>query len=70
MMKQTPQTRTLAQALRISGSSENLAEQLGCDTAELDRWLAGDEPTPPGIYLKALDLVSLGTDHPTRARHK
>jgi hypothetical protein len=69
MMKQTPQTRTLAQALKMSGGAEKLAEQLGCGTAELDGWLAGDEPTPPAIYLKALDLVSSGTDHPP-ARHK
>ena len=58
MTKQTPQTRTLKRALQIAGSADALAERLECDAAKLGRWLSGDEPTPAGIYLRALDIVS------------
>lgn len=56
----TPQTRTLTRALKIAGSDERLAQHLACSTSQLTRWLAGDEATPPVIYLKVLDLVSQG----------
>jgi hypothetical protein len=58
MTKQTPQTRTLQRALQIAGNAGALAGLLGCDAAQLARWLAGDEPTPAEIYLRALDIVS------------
>ncbi len=58
--KDTAQTRTLKRALHIAGGEEKLARNLKCDAAQLRRWLAGDEETPSGVYLKALDVVSHG----------
>jgi hypothetical protein len=58
MGSDTPQTRTLGRAREIAGSVEALALMLGCDARALLSWLAGDEPTPSPVYLKALDIVS------------
>ena len=58
MGSDTPQTRTLRRALEIAGSSETLARMLQCEVATLLIWLAGEQPTPAQVYLKALDIVS------------
>jgi hypothetical protein len=58
MGSDTPQTRTLRRALEIAGSAEALALRLQCDARRLSGWLAGEEPTPSQVYLKALDIVS------------
>lgn len=60
MATPTPQTRTLMRALEVAGSAERLAQYLGCDKAQLARWITGDELAPSSIYLQALDLVSYG----------
>jgi len=60
MARSTAQTRTLKRALKIAGSEARLVELLGCKPAELRAWSAGERPTPPEVYLRALDIVSLG----------
>ena len=44
----------------IAGDEEKLAKLLGCGVTQLRRWISGEEPTPPPIYLRALDVVSSG----------
>jgi DNA-binding transcriptional regulator YdaS (Cro superfamily) len=60
MQTNTAQTRTLKRAASIAGSEEKLAQVLGCELAELRLWLSGEAPTPPQVYLRALDIVSNG----------
>jgi hypothetical protein len=60
MEPNTAQTRTLTRAVKIAGGEEKLAKLLPCDVAQLRRWIAGKEPTPPPVYLRALDIVSNG----------
>jgi hypothetical protein len=58
MGSDTPQTRTLKRALEIAGGTELLTTMLACDAPSLASWLSGDLPTPPEVYLRALDIVS------------
>ena len=64
----TPQTRTLRRAVEIVGSAESLAQLLLCEAESLAAWLSGQEPTPSGIYLRALDIVSGRRSTPTPPR--
>jgi hypothetical protein len=63
MAKDTPQTRTLKRALKLAGTRKGLADLLSADVADLSAWLSGDRATPAEIYLRALDLVSMGRLH-------
>lgn len=60
MPSDTAQTRTLQRALDTAGSAERLAELLHCELGQLALWLTGERPTPPDVYLRALDVVSGG----------
>jgi DNA-binding transcriptional regulator YdaS (Cro superfamily) len=60
MEQNNAQTRTLKRAARIAGSEERLAQLLGCEVAQLRVWTSGEQPTPPQVYLRALDIVSRG----------
>ena len=60
MEQNNAQTRTLKRAAKIAGSEDKLARLLGCDVAQLRLWASGEQPTPPHVYLRALDIVSHG----------
>ena len=60
MENNTAQTRTLKRAAAIAGGEEKLARLLGCEPSQLRHWMSGEEPTPPQVYLRALDVVSRG----------
>jgi DNA-binding transcriptional regulator YdaS (Cro superfamily) len=62
--------RTLQRALELSGSRKRLAELLGADAADLADWLSGALATPTEIYLRALDVVSLGPSNVDPPRRK
>jgi DNA-binding transcriptional regulator YdaS (Cro superfamily) len=49
--------RTLARAAEIVGGATELAFRLKVTPSHLTLWLAGLEPCPPSIFLKAVDLV-------------
>lgn len=59
-------TRTMHRAITTIGSAELLAAQLGASVAEVESWAAGLEDPPPGIFLKAIDIVAEGWSAPHR----
>lgn len=60
MAKDNPRTRTLARALEIVGSREELAKQLSTTLEELEAWLSGKVALPPRAFHGALDIVAGG----------
>jgi len=59
MARDTPHTRTFLHAIEALGSPERLAHALGASIAEVEAWAAGLAEPPPGVFLKAIDIVSL-----------
>jgi DNA-binding transcriptional regulator YdaS (Cro superfamily) len=49
---------TLRRAAQILGGEQQLALQLSVTPSHLGLWLAGVEPTPPKIFLRAVDVVT------------
>ena len=60
-------TRTIQRAIAMIGSAEQLAAQLGASVAEVEAWTVGLEDPPPGIFLKAIDIIAQGWSTPHRA---
>lgn len=60
-------TRTMHRAIATIGSAELLADKLGASVAEVESWTIGLEDPPPGIFLKAIDIVAEGWSTPHRA---
>ena len=56
--------RILERALENVGDEEKLAELLGIQTADLDRWISGRQLPPHHIFLRAVDLAFKGTSAP------
>lgn len=52
--------RTLERALEIVVTKERLAAVLQVQPTELEHYLAGHEPLPHQVFLKALDIVAAG----------
>ena len=60
-------TRTIQRAIGMIGSAEQLAAQLGASVAEVEAWTVGLEDPPPGMFLKAIDIIAQGWSTPHRA---
>lgn len=60
MSDDNPHTRTFRRAIDALGGIEELARALGVTVAEIDSWLRGRVAPPPGIFLKAIDIVAQG----------
>lgn len=54
----TVYARALKRAAEIVGGREQLALHLNVVPSHLELWIDGVEPTPPHIFLKAVDLIS------------
>ena len=52
--------RTLKQALEIVVTKERLAAALKVEMADLENYLAGEQPLPHPVFLAALDIVAAG----------
>lgn len=63
MTADTTYTRTLRRALEALGSAAELAAALGATVAEVEAWAAGRADPPPGVFLKAIDIVAQGRSH-------
>jgi DNA-binding transcriptional regulator YdaS (Cro superfamily) len=50
--------RTLKRAAEIVGGTEQLAVHLNVVPSHLALWISGAAPTPPDVFLKAVDLIS------------
>lgn len=50
--------RTLKRAAQIAGGTEQLALHFKVTPSHLALWIAGVEPTPAEIFLRAVDIVS------------
>jgi hypothetical protein len=61
METSTAVMRTLARAAQTLGGVTQLAERLRVPVEDLERWIAGNPPSPHNsFYLTALDIVSEG----------
>jgi hypothetical protein len=54
----TVHARALKRAAEILGGRAQLAVHLRVVPSHLELWIDGTEPTPPDIFLKAVDLIS------------
>lgn len=48
---------TLLRACIVLGNEEALARELGVPEATVVSWLLDDEPLPPQVFLRAVDIV-------------
>jgi DNA-binding transcriptional regulator YdaS (Cro superfamily) len=53
--------RTIERALENVGDKERLAQLLGADVAQLNRWILGKQVPPHEVFLRALDLAFRAT---------
>ena len=53
-------TRTFRRVIETLGSVREAAKALGSTVADLEAWAAGVTQPPPGIFLKAIDIVAEG----------
>jgi hypothetical protein len=58
MSGETAYTRTMRRAIETLGGVERLANALGASVAEIEAWAAGLADPPPGVFLKAIDIVA------------
>lgn len=66
MGNDTPYTRTMGRALQILGSVERLAAELGASANDVEAWAGGVTDPPPGVFLKAIDIVAQAGFPPPR----
>jgi DNA-binding transcriptional regulator YiaG len=67
MVADNPYTRTFRRAIDTLGGIQELARTLGVTVEDLQGWASGLVIPPPGVFLKAIDIVALG---PSRASEK
>jgi hypothetical protein len=60
--------RTLRRAAEIAGGATEFATRLGIPQRSLSIWIAGVEPVPTEIFLRAVDIVLDHAFHATRSR--
>jgi len=60
-------TRTMHRALATMGSAAQLATALDASVAEVESWAGGLQDPPPGIFLKAIDIVAQAWSAPHRS---
>ena len=53
----TVHAQTLKRAAQLVGGLEQLAYRLDVTPSHLALWVAATEPTPPNVFLKAVDLI-------------
>lgn len=53
----TVQATTLKRAAQLVGGLEQLASRLEVAPSHLALWVAATEPTPPNVFLKAVDVI-------------
>jgi len=73
MPKPSPSSqRTIERALDRVGDRQRLAELLGVDLADLNRWILGKDSPPHDVFIRALDLGiqerSADRERPSRKR--
>ena len=54
----TVYTRTIRRALDAHGGPAQLAKVLGTSASEIHAWANGHSIPPPGIFLRAIDLLA------------
>jgi hypothetical protein len=67
MSSDTAYTRTFRRAIETLGGVEHVAQVLGASVAEIEAWAAGFAAPPPGLFLKAIDIVARAGWVPGRA---
>jgi hypothetical protein len=66
MSANTVYTRTMRSAVEAIGSPAQLAKVLGASAGEIEAWASGHTIPPPGVFLRAIDLLS---QHGWNPRH-
>jgi hypothetical protein len=51
-------TRTMRSAVEAIGDPAQLAKVLGASAGEIEAWVKGHAVPPPGVFLRAIDLLS------------
>ena len=51
-------SRALQRAAQLVGGKARLRELLHVSMRDLERWIAGAEPPPQGVFLRAVDIIS------------
>ena len=47
----------VANAVRVVGGAEELAQRLGVTQSEVERWVRGDSKPSMGTFLKVIDIL-------------
>ena len=66
MNPETVYTRTMRSAVDALGGSAQLGKVLGASAGEIEAWASGHTIPPPGIFLRAIDLLSQHGWNPRR----
>ncbi len=66
MNSETVYTRTMRSAVEAIGGTAQLAKILGASAGEIEAWVKGHAVPPPGIFLRAIDLLSQHGWNPRR----
>jgi len=53
----TVEDRALRKAVELAGSQRNLAERIGVEVEDVERWLAGASRPPREVFLRVVDLL-------------
>lgn len=64
----TVYTRTMRRALDALGGPAQLSEVLGVSASEIHGWANGHAIPPPGMFLKAIDLLMQDGWNPRRRK--
>jgi hypothetical protein len=64
----TVYTRTMCRALDALGGPAQLSEALGASASEIHGWANGHAIPPPGIFLRAIDLLVQDGWNPRRPK--
>ena len=59
-MAENARIRTVRHALTLVGGHKGLADIVGVNEQQLERWLDGEVEVPPHAFFAALDVVSKG----------
>jgi hypothetical protein len=64
MQRKSVHVRALQRAAQLVGGRDRLAQHLKVRAVLLDAWMSGKRETPPGIFLRVVDLIELKANPP------
>ena len=64
MQRKSVHVRALQRAAQLVGGRDRLAQHLKVRVSHVDAWMSGKRATPPGIFLRVVDLIELKSNPP------